>query len=143
VPAPRATAAPSKRVSKSSPLDACRCPVCYSTEVRHVSWTLSEYAILLEDAVGVYATAVPERDAGLVRTLVVAVAGLKAAAVAGADDDATGLADALWLARTLALAAAEACGAAAPAPRLGRLAALCESAAAACETGIRERARRP
>ena len=111
--------------------------------MRDVSRTLSECAIVLEDAVGVYASAVPERDAGLVRTLVVAVAGLKAAAVAGADHDDAGLADALWLARTLALAAAEACAAAAAAPRLGRLAALCESAAAAYEAGIRERARRP
>ena len=111
--------------------------------MRDVSWSLSECAILLEDAVGVYATAAPEREAGLARALVVAVAGLKAAAVLSADDDATGLADALWLARTLALAAAEACGAAAPAPRLGRLAALCERAAAACEAGIRERTRRP
>jgi hypothetical protein len=121
-------------------LAACRSEVCYPTEVRDVSWGLSECAVLLEDAVGVYATGEPP-DTGLVRTVIVALAGLKAVATSD-EDDAAELADALWLARTLALEAARACRDAAPAPQLDRCAALCERAAAVCEAAIRAHAPR-
>jgi hypothetical protein len=107
---------------------------------RDASWTLGDCAILLEDAVGVYATHVPEGDPSLVRSVIVAVAGLKAAA---SSYEGAELPDALWLARTLALDAADACRTAPQAPYLARCAALCSRAAAACEAGIREHARRP